>query len=278
MKKIALFLAVLMIATLGLTACSSGNGGDSSSSSSSSAANTSSAADDSSSSAAAGDDVLIMATEAGFKPYEYLSGSDIVGVDVDIANEIAKDMGKTLQIMNMDFDGALLAAQNGTADFVAAGVSITPERQEVLDFSIEYAVSNNVVIVNKETKRVTSPEDITGKIVGVQQANVADLVVTEDYETQEVKRYTKFLQAAEDLKNDKIDCIVMDILPAQELVAANPELEILDGELFTDKYAIGVQKGNTEMLEAINATLQRLIDEGKIEEYTINHSTQDSEE
>ena len=89
----------------------------------------------------------------------------------------------------------------------------------------------------------------------------------------EVVTYTKFLQAAEDLKNDKIDCIVMDALPAEELVKANDTLEVLDGEVFTDTYAIAVQKGNQELLDQINAVLQQLIDDGKIDEYTLNHTS-----
>lgn len=218
------------------------------------------------------DSKLIVGTEAGFAPYEYMEGNDVVGIDMDIAKAIADSMGKELEIKNMAFDGALLAVQNGTIDFVAAGVSVDEERQKVMDFSTDYVDSTEVVVVNKENPMVASVEDLAGKVVGVQLGNIADFYVEENIEAKEIKRYTKFAQAAEDLKNGKIDCIVMDQFPAEDMVAANPELSILDGMLFQDKYAIAVKKGNTELLDQINTVIQQLKDEGKIEEFTTNHT------
>ncbi len=217
---------------------------------------------------------LIMATEAGFAPYEYSEdGTTVIGVDVDIANEIAKAMGKELEIQNTTFDGALLAVQKGKVDFAAAGISVTEDRKEKMDFTIEYATSKQVIVVNKEAGVVNGVDDIKAEtIVGVQMGNVADFYVTEEMDCV-VNQYNKFLEAAQDLKNNKIDCIVMDSLPAEEMVKANPELAILEEELFTDKYAIAVQKGNTEMLDAINKVLESLIAEGKIDEFTISHTT-----
>lgn len=218
---------------------------------------------------------LIMATEAGFAPYEYTEdGSTVIGVDVDIANEIAKAMGRELEIQNMDFDSALLAVQQGKADFAAAGISVDPDREKVMDFSVEYATSRQVVVVNKEAKRVDSVDALTAEtVVGVQGGTVADFYCQDDLGTKDLKQYKKFMEAAMDLKNDRIDCVIMDALPAEEMVKANDDLEILEGEVFTDKYAIAVQKGDTEMLEQINEVLQKLLDEGKIEEFTVNHTT-----
>ncbi|MBP1754227.1 MAG: putative secreted protein [Firmicutes bacterium] len=219
------------------------------------------------------DDTLIVGTEAGFAPYEYMEGDKVVGVDMDIAQAIADAMGKKLEIKNMDFDGALLAVQNGTVDFVAAGVSVNDERKKVMDFSTDYVDSTEVVVVNKATPAVSavSDDDLTDKVVGVQQGNIADFYVS-GLTAKEVKRYTKFAQAAEDLKNNKIDCIVMDQFPAEELVAANAELSILDGALFQDKYAIAVKKDNTALLDEINKVIKDLKDTGKIEEFTANHT------
>jgi len=219
------------------------------------------------------EDTLIVGTEAGFAPYEYMEGDKVVGIDMDIAQAIADSMGKELVIKNMDFDGALLAVQNGTVDFVAAGVSVNEERKEVMDFSIDYVDSTEVVVINNVTPTVASVEDLAGKIVGVQQGNIADFYVEANIEAKEIKRYTKFAQAAEDLKNGKIDCIVMDLFPAEELVAANTELAILDGALFEDKYAIAVKKGNSELLDEIDTTIQKLKDDGKIEEFYENHTS-----
>ena len=183
-------------------------------------------------------------------------------------------MGRELEIQNMAFDSALLAVQQGKADFAAAGISVTPDREAVMDFSIEYATSKQVVVVNKEAKRVESVDALTADtVVGVQGGTVADFYCQDDLGTKDLKQYGKFMEAAMDLKNDRIDCVIMDALPAEEMVKANDDLEILEGEVFTDKYAIAVQKGNAEMLEQINETLQKLMEEGKVEEFTINHTT-----
>lgn len=219
------------------------------------------------------DGKLIMATEAGFAPYEYTEdGSTVVGVDVDIANEIAKALGKELVIQNMSFDGALLAVQQGKADFAAAGISVNEERDKVMDFSVEYATSRQVVVVNKETMAVSSVDGITtDNKVGVQTGTVADTYAQE--QGWKVTQYSKFMEAAMDLMNNRLDCIVMDALPAEQLVAQNDSLTILDGELFTDKYAIAVNEGNTQLLDAINPILEQLIADGKIDEFTLNHTT-----
>lgn len=223
---------------------------------------------------------LIVGTEAGFAPYEYMKGDEVVGVDMDIAKAIAEELGMDLEIKNMDFDGALLAVQNGKVDFVAAGVSVDPERDEVMDFSHEYVSSTEVIVVNKANPAVSAAgdalagSDLDGKIVAVQQGNIADIWVSnaDNCSPKEIKRYTKFAQAAEDLKNGKVDCIVMDELPAKDLVAANAELVILDGTLFEDKYAIAVDEGNKELLDKINKVIDKLIADGKIDEFIANHA------
>ena len=209
-------------------------------------------------------DKLIVGTEAGFAPYEYMKGTEVVGIDMDIAKAIADDMGKELEIKNMDFDGALAAVQSGKVDMVAAGVSIDEERKQVMDFSDEYVDNTEVVVVNK---------DLEGKIVGVQQGNIADIWVAnkDNANPKEIKRYSKFAQAVEDLKNGKIDGIIIDQYPAEEMVASNDTLTILNGTLFEDKYAIAVKKGNQELLDQINKVIKQLKDDGKIEEFTANH-------
>ena len=264
MKKIVSLACVLALSVSVMAGCSS-------KSEETKAAETTAdtTAETGSESAAAGDSgKLIMATEAGFAPYEYTEdGETVIGVDVDIANEIAKAMGKELVIQNMTFDGALLAVQQGVVDFAAAGISVTPDRQEEMDFTIEYATSKQVVVVKKDAGKIESVEDVTeGTIVGVQMGTTGDFYCTDDLGC-EVKQFGKYAEAALELKNDKLDCIVMDSLPAEQLVVANDDLEILDGELFTDKYAIA------ELLDQVNEVLQQLIDEGKIDEFTINHTT-----
>lgn len=223
-------------------------------------------------------DSVIVGTEAGFAPYEYIVGDQVKGIDMDIAQAIADKLGRELEIMNMDFDGALLAVQQGRVDFVAAGVSVDEDRAKVMDFSDNYVDSTEVVVVNAKESAVTEPtaEQLNDKVVGVQQGNIADLWVSNADNTQpsEVRRYTKFAQAALDLTNGKIDCIVMDEMPAKELVASSDgELKILDGDpLFVDQYAIAVQKGNTEMLNVINEVIAELKESGKLDEIIASHS------
>ena len=219
------------------------------------------------------DDKLVMVTEAGFAPYEYRDSSGIVGVDVDIAREIAASMGKELEIKDVAFDSLINELNSGKADFAAAGMSISEERKKEVDFSIEYVSSKQVIVVRKDYNKIKSVNDLNGKTISVQLGSVADSYVNNNYKNSKIVRQKKFLSAAEDVKAKKADCIVMDELPAKELVKNNSELTILSIELFTDKYAIAVKKGNTELLNKINEVLEKLIKEGKIEEFIINHSS-----
>ena len=213
---------------------------------------------------------LVMVTEAGFAPYEFYENNEIVGVDIEIAKEIAKSMDKKLEVKDIAFDSIINELNADKADMALAGMSITEERLKSVDFSIEYAISKQVVVVPIDSK-IENPEQIHGRTVSVQLGTVADLELS-TYSDVNVIRQKKILAAAEDLKSKKSDCIVMDYLPAQEWVKSNTNLKILNEELFTDKYAVAVKKGNIELLNKINIVLQRLIDEGKIEEYTIKYS------
>ena len=219
------------------------------------------------------DNKLIMVTEAGFAPYAYPDGSGIAGVDVDIAREIAAAMGKELEIKDVAFDSLINELNSGKADFAAAGMSITEERKKEVDFSIEYVSSKQVVVVRKDYNKIKSVNYLNGKTISVQLGSVADTYVTKNFKNSKIVRQKKFLSAAEDVKAKKSECIIMDELPAKELVKNNSELTILKIELFTDKYAIAVKKGNTELLNKINEVLEKLIEEGKIEEFVINHSS-----
>ena len=225
---------------------------------------------------------LIVGTEAGFAPYEYLVGDKVEGVDMDIAQAVADALGVELEIQNMDFDGALLAVQQGKVDIVAAGVSVSEEREEVMDFSVKYVDSKDVVVVNADSPAVeeSSADALAGKVVGVQQGNIADLWVTDNTEADSVQRYTKFVQAAQDLVNGKIDCIVMDEAPAIELVTSSDgKLEILEGDaLFEDSYAVAIRKGNEGMKGAVDAVISALLESGEMDEIIASHSSADAAE
>ena len=217
------------------------------------------------------DNKLILATEAGFAPYEYYQDGEIVGVDIDIAREIAASLGKELVIKDVSFDFIINEIKSGKSDIGAAGMSITKERLEEVDFSVEYAVSNQVVIVPMDSK-ITSIDQISNQKISVQLGTVADSYVNENYKDATVIRQKKYLSMVEDLKAGKVDLIIMDLLPASEIVKSNDGLKILDEYLFTDKYGMAIKKGNKELLDKVNDVLTRLMSEGKIEEYTIKHT------
>lgn len=216
-------------------------------------------------------DTLVMVTEAGFAPYEYYENGEIVGVDVDIAREIAKKLGKELEIKDVAFDSIVNEVKTGKADFGAAGISYNEERAEEVDFTINYATSKQIIVV-RDNSNISKKEDLENLTIAVQLGSVGDSYVTQNYENAKIIRQKKYLAAIEDLKTGKADCVVMDELPAKAILKENTNLKILDTELFTDSYGMIVKKGNKELLDAINEVLQQLLDEGKIEEYIINHS------
>lgn len=215
---------------------------------------------------------LVMVTEAGFAPYEYYENGEIVGVDIDIAQEIAKELGKELVVKDVAFDSIINEVKTGKADFGAAGISYTSERAEQVDFSINYSVSKQVVVV-KENSKITNIDSISNKKIAVQLGSVADTYVTDEYKNANITREKKYLAAIQDLKDDKVDCVVMDELPAKEILNNNTGLKILSGSLTNDSYGMIVKKGNTELLEAINKVLEKLKKDGTIDNYIINHTT-----
>ena len=217
------------------------------------------------------DSKLIMVTEAGFAPYEYYSNGEIVGVDVDIAKEIAASMGKELVIKDIAFDSIINEVKTGKADFGAAGISYSENRAKNVDFSINYAVSKQVVIVNNNSS-IANVNEIGNKKIAVQLGSIADTFVTERFKNANVVRQKKYLAAIEDLKTGKVDCVAMDELPAQEIVSKNEGIKILDGSLTNDSYGMVVKKGNKELLNNINKVLEKLKNEGKIDEYIIKHT------
>ena len=215
-------------------------------------------------------DELVMVTEAGFAPYEYYRDGEIVGVDVDIAKEIAKELGKKLVIKDIAFDSIVNEVKTGKADFGAAGISYSPERAENVDFSNDYSVSRQVAVVRENTYK--SVNEIKNKKIAVQLGSIGDTFVSKNFKDADVVRQKKYLSAAEDLKASKVDAIVMDELPAKQIVLNNTGLVILDEEITSDSYGMIVKKGNKELLLAINKVIDRLKSEGKIDEYVLNHT------
>ena len=224
------------------------------------------------------DGKIIMATNAGFPPFEYIKDNAEAGVDVDIAAEIAKDLGVELQVDDMDFNAIIHAVQNGKATFGAAGMTVNEERKQQVDFSIEYVKSAQYVIIAKGSGTTVDSLKEAGVKIGVQEGTTGQFYATgedikNDEASEDVLSYENALIAAQDLMNGRVSAVIIDKLPAESIVAANPDkLELIPEALTEESYAICVKKGNTELLDAINATLTRLIEEGKIDEFVINHT------
>ena len=271
MKKLsAMLMAGAMM--MSLAACGSSASSASSEAVSSEAASSEVASSAASSEAASAAELttvtpgkLTMSTNAAFPPYESTDDNgNFVGIDVDVAAAIAEKLGLELQVDDMDFDAALLAAQNGKSDLVMAGVTVTEDRQLVMDFSDSYATGIQSIIV-KEDSDIASPDDLADKMIGTQRGTTGYIYCSDDFGDEHVTPYDDGLTAVQALVNGQVDAVVIDNAPAKEFVAANPGLKILDTSYAEEDYAIGVAKGNTAMLDAINGALEELKNDGTLQ-------------
>ncbi len=276
MKK-ALSLMTAAALVLSLAAC----GSTASSAASSEAASSEAASSDAASSEAASSEAasetetaelstvepgkLIMSTNAAFPPYEMTTDSgEFEGIDIETAQAIADKLGLELQIDDMDFDAALLAVQQGKSDMVMAGVTVTDERQNVMDFTDSYATGIQSIIV-KEDSDIASVDDLAGKKIGTQRGTTGYLYCSDDFGDENVVAYDDGLTAVQMLNNGQVDCVVIDNAPAKEFIAANPGLKLLDTAYVEESYAIGIGKGNTELKDAINTALEELKADGTLQ-------------
>ena len=271
MKKLsAMLMAGAMM--MSLAACGSSASSASSEAVSSEAASSEVASSAASSEAASAAELttvtpgkLTMSTNAAFPPYESTDDNgNFVGIDIDVAAAIAEKLGLELQVDDMDFDAALLAAQNGKSDLVMAGVTVTEDRQLVMDFSDSYATGIQSIIV-KEDSDVATPDDLADKMIGTQRGTTGYIYCSDDFGDEHVTPYDNGLTAVQALVNGQVDAVVIDNAPAKEFVAANPGLKILDTAYAEEDYAICVAKGNTAMLDAINGALEELKNDGTLQ-------------
>ena len=270
MKKrvMALTMAALMAASL--TAC----GGSAKETTAAAAADTTAAAKEESTAAestaaeskeAAGGK-LVMATNAEFPPYEYYDGDKIVGIDVDIAQAIADELGMTLEIEDVAFDSIIPEIVSGKADMALAGMTVTEDRKASVDFSDTYATASQMIIV-KEDSKIAGPDDLKGVTVGVQLGTTGDIYVSDlEADGTTVERYNKGFEAVQALSQGKIDAVVIDGEPAKTFVSESEGLKILDEAFTVEEYAIAVKKCNDELLDKIYTALESLKDNGTLDE------------
>ena len=288
-KILSLVLVLLFALTL-LAACapaeSSPSASDSASASESASESTSASASESTSaSTEEGDAVaaikdagkLIMLTEAGFAPYEYIGeDNEVAGVDVEICKAIAEELGVELEVVQMDFDGIIPAIQTGKGDLGAAGITKDPEREKSVSFSINYVDAAQMIVVRKDETAIAgeTSEDLVaalaGKNVGVQMGTTGDIFVSDETEATPVQ-YKKVADAAMELANGKLDALVIDEMPAQQVVSANDDLMVIDTPLTQEQYAIAIAKDKTDLKAVVDEVVQRLLDEGKIDEWITYH-------
>lgn len=206
---------------------------------------------------------LVMATNAAFPPYESVEGNEIIGIDPEIAKLIADDIGRELVIEDMAFDSIIAAVQSGKADIAMAGLTVTEDRKQNINFSDPYTEAAQVIVVKKDSP-VASPDDLEGKTVGVQIGTTGDIYAG-DIADATIERYSKYFEAINALNQDKIDAVIVDREPAKVFVNDSDELKMIDKEFTLEEYAIGVAKENTELLDQINASLKKLQESGEID-------------
>lgn len=262
-KTLAIMAAVCMMAAM--TACGSSKPAESPSAATTEAAQETTGAAEAAALTTVNAGKLTMSTNAAFPPYEMTTDTgEFEGIDIELAGAIAEMLGLELVVDDMDFDAALLAVQQGKSDIVMAGVSVTDERKQVMDFSDPYSNGVQVVIVASDSD-IETIDDLAGKMIGTQRGTTGNLYCTDDYGEDHVTTYDNGLTAVQALLNGQVDCVVIDQEPARSFVKANPGLKILDSKYVTEEYAIGIAKGNTALVDAVNKCLAELKDGGTLD-------------
>ncbi len=207
---------------------------------------------------------LIVSTNAEFPPYEYYDANEIVGIDIEIAQAIADKLGLELEVKDGAFDAIIAEVVSGKADIGIAGMTVTDERKQNVDFSDSYATGTQVIIV-KEDSGIKSAADLEGKSIGVQLGTTGDIMAT-DIKDSKVEQYNKGMDAVQALSQGKIDAVIIDSEPAKFYEKEVSGLKILDEAFAVEDYAIALKKGNTALQSKINEALKELKAEGKIDE------------
>lgn len=219
-------------------------------------------------------DELVMGTNATFPPFEYVGGADgneVVGFDVDIAKAIAEKAGKKLRIEDMEFDTLLTALNAEKVDFTIAGMTITDKRKESIDFSAPYYEATQAIVVRKEDSSISGESDLTGKRISAQLGTTGNSIAKDYTDSDKIVAFNSCFEAIMELKNGKVDCMIIDEQPAQSFVKKNPDLELVSMDSDPEFYGIAVKKGNSELLEIINQTLEEMKADGSYDELISEH-------
>ena len=210
---------------------------------------------------------LVWATNAEFEPYEYREGGEIVGIDAEIAQYIADDLGLELVIEDMAFDSIIPAVTSGKADLGIAGMTVTEDRLMNVNFTDTYVNAGQVIIV-ADGSSIAGAADLEGKTIGVQLGTTGDLYVSDNIPNVTVERYNKGFEAVQSLLQGKIDAVVIDGEPAKAFVNGNEGIGILETPLTEEEYAIAIAKEKEELLNNVNEILAEMQENGKMAEIT----------
>ena len=208
--------------------------------------------------------VLTMATNATFPPYEYYEGNEIIGIDVDIADAIAKKLGLELKIEDMEFNSIIIAVTQGKADIGLAGMTVMEERLDAVNFSDSYATGIQAIIVAKDSD-IQGVDDLKGKKIGVQLMTTGDIYATDDFGKENVEAYNKGADAVMALKQGKVDAVIIDNQPALAFVRETEGLKVLDTQYKVEDYAAALSKDNEGLLTAVNGALAELEQDGTLQ-------------
>ncbi len=220
---------------------------------------------------------IVFGTNAEFPPFEYISTDGVIdgydGIDMAIVSKIGEISGKDVEISNMEFDSLLVAIQNGQIDAAIAGMTVTEERAQTVDFSTPYYTATQVMIV-KEGSDIATAQDMAGKTIAVVQGYTGETVVQDlGFEYEAFKKGTECVL---ELVNGKCDVVVIDSATAQDYVGDNEGLVIVEdpNAFASEEYAIAVKKGNTELLNTINSAIDKMLADGTISEFATKYSDQ----
>jgi ABC-type amino acid transport substrate-binding protein len=208
---------------------------------------------------------LTVATNAEFEPFEYMENNKIVGIDVDIVTQIAKDSGKTADIQNMSFDSVLAAASSGKVNMAAAGITKTEDREKSMDFSDPYYDAKNVIIIKATSADIKDKSTLKGKKIAVEKGTTGDDLATEATGDANVSRFSSTTDAITDLKNGKVDAVILDSFPANKFVKKNSDLKLATESFASEQYCMAVKKGDSALLKQINSTIKKLKDSGELD-------------
>ena len=217
---------------------------------------------------------LVVGTSADYPPYEFhatVDGKDeIVGFDIDIAKEVAQDLGVEIEVKDMDFDGLLVALQAGKVDMVFAGMTPTEERKQNADFSdIYYTATHRFILRSGEEGSVKSFDDLKGKKIGVQKGSIQEGIAKDNFDAANIKSLAKVTDLVLDLKNKKVDAILIEEGVAKINCDKNKDIAVSDFVVKDEDggAAIALKKGSTELQAEVNKTISKLKEEDKITKF-----------